>query len=75
MFNADPPITQENNCPNNSQAGILSAFKDEQNTIDKYLMNADYLNDYHELKRVYQRIAKDEQKHAVWYLYLMDKER
>lgn len=55
-------------CPNNYQAGIEFAFKDEQEAVDFYLDIADRSQDV-TIKDRFQRAASDEQNHAVWFLF------
>ncbi|KAB2335900.1 ferritin family protein [Bacillus mesophilum] len=65
-----PKITES--CPNTYHEGLVSAFKDEQNTVDFYLKISDKTSDQI-IKNQFNRIAKDEQNHAVWFLYLMNR--
>lgn len=57
-------------CPNTYMAGIDFAFKDEQNSVDFYLDIADKTQDQY-IKERFNRAAKDEQHHAVWFLYFL----
>ncbi|BFH65673.1 ferritin-like domain-containing protein [Paenibacillus azoreducens] len=57
-------------CPEDYKAGLVSSFKDEQETVDFYLGLSDRAQDPR-LKEQLRRIAMDEQNHAVWFLYLM----
>ncbi|MFS0820896.1 ferritin family protein [Bacillus sp. 1P02SD] len=54
-------------CPNNFNAGIEFAFKDEQETVDSYLEISDKAQDP-SIKERFRRAAADEQNHAVWFL-------
>ncbi|EZH64336.1 hypothetical protein DH09_01070 (plasmid) [Bacillaceae bacterium JMAK1] len=57
-------------CPSSYSEDILSAFKDEQNTVDFYNKASDRSSDL-EVKRIFSRAALDEQQHAVWFLYFL----
>ncbi|WP_414714813.1 ferritin family protein [Sporosarcina koreensis] len=64
-----PKITRQ--CPADYTNGILSAFKDEQETVDFYHKIArstdnPFIND------AFTRASADEQNHAVWFLYFMN---
>ncbi|RUS42670.1 ferritin-like domain-containing protein [Cohnella sp. AR92] len=63
-----PQLTEP--CPTEYKAGLLAAFKDEQETVDFYLGITDQTNIPY-VKETFRRIAADEQNHAVWFLYLL----
>ncbi|WP_010284880.1 ferritin family protein [Bacillus timonensis] len=63
----NPSYQSNENCPNNYNAGIEFAFKDEQETVDFYLEISDKANDPI-IKERFRRAAADEQNHAVWFL-------
>ncbi|KQL57033.1 hypothetical protein AN965_10985 [Alkalicoccobacillus plakortidis] len=72
IFGQQPNVSQVNNCPNQYRAGVESAFMDEQATVDEYLSVADRISQYPDLKATFERAAKDEQNHAVWFLYFLN---
>lgn len=59
-------------CPDNYRAGIEFAFKDEQEAVDFYLDISDKVQDF-TIKDRFRRAASDEQNHAVWFLFLIQK--
>lgn len=59
-------------CPDNYIEGIEFAFKDEQGAVDFYLDIADRAQDPI-IKERFRRAAADEQNHAVWFLYFLNK--
>ena len=65
-----PQVTEP--MPTNFQAGVLAAFRDEQEAAEFYsdvsrqIYNEPYIRD------VFHYNAADEQRHAVWFLYLMN---
>ncbi|MGM0844988.1 MAG: ferritin family protein [Bacillota bacterium] len=61
-------------CPDTYRAGIEFAFKDEQEAVDSYLDIADKAQDL-TIKDRFRRAASDEQNHAVWFLYFLQKQR
>ncbi|UOQ84120.1 ferritin-like domain-containing protein [Gracilibacillus salinarum] len=63
-------ITEE--CPTNYRDGIEFAFNDEQGAVDFYLDMADRAQE-EKIKQSFQRAAADEQNHAVWFLYFINK--
>ncbi|WP_462410894.1 ferritin-like domain-containing protein [Neobacillus sp. Marseille-QA0830] len=63
---AQPKIIED--CPNTYVAGLEFALQDEQKTVDFYLEISDMATDPY-IKEVFNRAAKDEQNHAVWFLY------
>ena len=65
-----PNITEE--CKKNYKAGLEASFKDEQETVDFYLDIADRAKDQ-SIKEIFRRAAADEQNHAVWFLYFLNK--
>lgn len=67
-----PQITEQ--CPADYRAGLEAAFIDEQETVDFYLEAADRTEDPL-IKEQFRRIKADEQNHAVWFLYLLYKQR
>jgi rubrerythrin len=60
-----PKVTEE--CPEKYKAGLLAAFKDEQETVDFYLDIAEQAQNPY-IKHAFTRAAADEQNHAVWFL-------
>ncbi|MCM3587302.1 rubrerythrin family protein [Mesobacillus maritimus] len=59
-------------CPDNYQAGIEFALKDEQEAVDSYLDISDQAQDF-TIKDRFRRAASDEQNHAVWFLFFISK--
>ncbi|TGA97027.1 rubrerythrin family protein [Sporolactobacillus shoreae] len=55
-------------CPNTYMEGLRHAIEDEQNTVDFYMETGDMATN-EQIKSIFYRIAKDEQNHAVWFLY------
>lgn len=60
-----PRLIEE--CPNQYRAGLLFAFRDEQNTVDFYNRLSDEAPDL-DIRDMFRRISADEQQHAVWFL-------
>lgn len=73
LFGEQPSFSTQEKCPNSYHEGLTIAFEDEQNTVDEYLNISDYINHYPEIRKAFKRAAKDEQNHAVWFLYLLFK--
>lgn len=67
-----PKLNEE--CPNVYVKGLETALEDEQKTVDFYLEIADKATDPY-VKEVFNRAAKDEQNHAVWFLYYFTKNK
>ncbi len=65
-----PKISEK--CPNSYLKGIDVAFKDEQETVDFYLDIAEKTEDM-QIKETFRRASADEQNHAVWFLYFLQK--
>jgi|GEM_PF-633378 len=65
-----PKITEE--CPKQFKSGLEFAFKDEQETVDFYLETASK-SDNPKVKEAFIRASHDEQNHAVWFLYFLNK--
>ncbi|WP_284141387.1 ferritin family protein [Virgibacillus sp. LDC-1] len=59
-----PQIIEE--CSNTYKEGLISSFKDEQETVDFYLDIVDRTSD-NVVKEAFRRAADDEQNHAVWF--------
>lgn len=59
-------------CPAQFLTGVESSLIDEQNTVDFYLEMADR-SPNQQMKEIFNRAAKDEQNHAVWFLYMYTK--
>lgn len=59
-------------CPNTFSKGLEFAFRDEQKTVDFYLDIADRAQDS-SIKESFHRAAADEQSHAVWFLFFLQK--
>jgi rubrerythrin len=59
-------------CPDNYESGIVFAFKDEQVAVDSYLDISDKAQDI-TIKDRFRRAASDEQNHAVWFLFFIQK--
>ncbi|KIL47120.1 ferritin family protein [Jeotgalibacillus campisalis] len=59
-------------CPDQYRAGLEFAFEDEQKAVDSYLEIADKAQNTY-IKNRFRRAAADEQNHAVWFLYLLQK--
>ena len=64
--NAPSPVCAEP-FPKTFKQGILRAFKDEQETSEFYRDIADSTHLPY-VKKVFNRAAADEQRHAVWFL-------
>nr|WGD89287.1 ferritin family protein [Bacillus subtilis] len=63
-----PKQTEE--CPDNFTRGLDAAFKDKQETVDFYLRAAEETSNL-KAKGVFTRARRDEQNHAVWFLYYL----
>ncbi|MBT2688767.1 ferritin-like domain-containing protein [Bacillus sp. ISL-47] len=61
-------------CPNTYKEGLDFSFNDEQDTVDFYLDIAEQTSDP-TIKEVFKRAAGDEQNHAVWFLYFLNKQK
>ncbi|MCY7781281.1 MULTISPECIES: ferritin family protein [unclassified Bacillus (in: firmicutes)] len=61
---------QTEKCPDNFTRGLDAAFKDEQRTVDFYLRTAEETSNL-KAKGIFTRAARDEQNHAVWFLYYL----
>ncbi|KYD04528.1 ferritin family protein [Bacillus atrophaeus] len=61
---------QTEDCPDSFARGLDAAFKDEQKTVDFYLRTAEETTNL-KAKGIFTRAARDEQNHAVWFLYYM----
>lgn len=57
-------------CADNYLQGVKASFKDEQKAVDTYLDISDRAHDPY-MKQIFSRAAKDEQNHAVWFLYFL----
>lgn len=55
-------------CPDTYREALEHAIEDEQKTVDFYLEIADQASAPF-IKSSFNRAAKDEQNHAVWFLY------
>ena len=64
----DPKPKQTEPCEDDYLRGLEAALKDEQHTVDFYLSVADGTINL-AAKKLFNRAAKDEQQHAVWFLY------
>ncbi|NHM32858.1 ferritin-like domain-containing protein [Neobacillus terrae] len=67
-----PRTEIQEGCPNAYRPGLEFAFRDEQETVDFYHEIAERAQDQF-IKRTFRRAAADEQNHAVWFLYFMQK--
>ncbi|WP_455660880.1 ferritin-like domain-containing protein [Pradoshia sp.] len=74
IFGRDPKPELIEECPDNYERGLEAALIDEQNTVDKYLKIADHASNT-AVKQFFTRAAKDEQQHAVWFLYFWTKNK
>ena len=70
----DPKPQQTEICEENYIRGLEAALKDEQNTVDFYLSVADETTNAAAMQ-LFERAAKDEQQHAVWFLYYFTKNK
>ena len=70
----DPRPKQTEICADNYKIGLETALKDEQHTVDFYLSIADETTNA-AAKHFFERAAKDEQQHAVWFLYYYTKNK
>lgn len=62
-----PSPKMNETCPRTFKQGVLSAFRDEQETSEFYRQVAESTHLPY-VKRVFNRAAADEQRHAVWFL-------
>ena len=68
LTGVDPKPKQTDTCEDSYVRGLEAALKDEQQTVDLYLRVADEtINPA--ARELFNRAAKDEQQHAVWFLY------
>lgn len=74
IFGRDPKPELMGECPDHYERGLEEALIDEQKTVDTYLTIADYATNT-AIKRFFTRAAKDEQQHAVWFLYFWTKNK
>ncbi|ARI77152.1 ferritin family protein [Halobacillus mangrovi] len=65
-----PQLTEE--CPTDYRKGLETAFFDEQQTSEFYLDIVDQAKDS-KIKDIFRRAAADEQNHAVWFLYYLNR--
>lgn len=65
-----PHVSSAKQCPPDFKNGIITAFKDEQKTVDFYHEIARNINEMY-IKEPFQQAALDEQNHAIWFLYFM----
>ncbi|WP_018664130.1 ferritin-like domain-containing protein [Heyndrickxia acidiproducens] len=65
-----PKITEP--CPQTYRGGLEFGVKDEQNTVDFYRDIAESVQDP-TIKNAFDLASRDEQHHAVWFLYLLTK--
>ncbi|SIT91791.1 Rubrerythrin [Edaphobacillus lindanitolerans] len=63
-----PKVTQK--CPNNYWKGVSEAFLDEQITTEFYLDAARKASNVL-VRNAFDSAARDEQNHAVWFLYFL----
>ena len=70
----DPKPVQTEICEDQYKMGLEAALKDEQHTVDFYLSIADEtINPT--ARHFFKRAAKDEQQHALWFLYYFVKNK
>ncbi len=70
----DPKPKQSELCEDDYLRGLEAALKDEQHTVDFYLSVAEgTINTA--ARELFTDAAKDEQQHAVWFLYYYMKNR
>ncbi|SHF27483.1 Rubrerythrin [Seinonella peptonophila] len=65
-----PQVTES--CPSNYLEGLKFSIEDEQETVDFYLEISDKAKESY-IRKLFKRAAKDEQNHAVWFLYFYTK--
>jgi rubrerythrin len=65
-----PQKTEE--CAKEYKHGLEAAIEDEQMTVDFYMEIADRAMNP-QIRETFRRAAKDEQNHAVWFLYFYSK--
>lgn len=67
---SEDPIqdTPFDSCPSTYLESLRHSIEDEQHSVDFYLKSGDASPDL-DVKRCFYRMAKDEQKHAIWFLY------
>ncbi|GIN88916.1 hypothetical protein J6TS2_53020 [Heyndrickxia sporothermodurans] len=71
LTNKQPIVQLTKKCPSNFKSGLVSAFIDEQETVDFYHEIARKTSNNY-IKEQFQQAAFDEQNHAVWFLYFMN---
>lgn len=67
-----PSPKQTEQCAADFRSGILASFKDEQETVDFYYQIARKTNNP-VIREAFTQAAADEQNHAVWFLYFMNR--
>ena len=65
-----PQVTEP--MPTNFKSGVLTAFQDEQEASDFYLTVSREMYYDPSIREEFRYNAADEQRHAVWFLYLMN---
>lgn len=61
-------------CPKTYEKGLDFAFLDEQKTVDFYSEIASYTSDPY-IKETFLMASRDEQNHAVWFLYYLTRKK
>ncbi|BAB04753.1 ferritin family protein [Halalkalibacterium halodurans] len=64
--------TTDQKISHNYEKALAFAVEEEQKTVDFYLEVADHAPNL-QIREAFQRAAKDEQNHAVWFLYFLTK--
>ncbi|WP_231877318.1 ferritin-like domain-containing protein [Bhargavaea cecembensis] len=64
----EPKLNEK--CPSTYSAGVLAAFLDEQKATEFYLRSMREASAA-EVRNAFDSAARDEQNHAVWYLYYL----
>ncbi|KHE72188.1 hypothetical protein LD39_05870 [Halobacillus sp. BBL2006] len=68
----EPSPKMGGECPAEYREGLVAAFKDEQETVDFYLNISEQAKDL-KIKEAFRRAAADEQNHAVWFLFYLNR--
>ncbi|WML48405.1 ferritin-like domain-containing protein [Neobacillus sp. PS3-34] len=74
LTGSQPTAKITEGCPNSYKPGLEFAFKDEQETVDFYHEIAYRAQDLF-IKEAFLRAAADEQNHAVWFLFFIQKNK
>lgn len=70
--NRQPTLRHIEECPKSYRAGLEAAIVDEQKASDTYRDLAERMMSF-PMRELIVRIASDEQNHAVWFLYFLQR--